>query len=54
MSVQTSSINFGNPIVIDRKTKLTPETEAAYNQQLEDAWKQIDQELDPDFHYEAK
>lgn len=47
-------INFGDPIVIDRKTKLTPETEVAYNQQLEDAWKKIDQELDPDFHYEAK
>ena len=47
-------VNFGDPIYIDRKTKLTPETEAKYNQELEDAWQKLDNELDPSFHYEAK
>lgn len=47
-------VNFGDPITIDRKTKLTHENEKIIYQQLEDAWKKLDDELDPNFHYVAK
>ena len=47
-------VNFGNPITIDRKTKLTHENEEIIYQQLEDAWNKLDKELDPNFHYIAK
>ena len=47
-------VNFGNPITIDRKTKLTHENEEIIYQQLEDAWDKLDKELDPNFHYIAK
>lgn len=47
-------VNYGDPITIDRKTKLTHENEAIIYQQLEDSWKKLDDELDPNFHYIAK
>ncbi len=47
-------VNFGDPITIDRKTKLTHENEAKIYQNLEQAWQKIDNELDPNFHYVAK
>lgn len=47
-------VNFGNPITIDKKTKLTHENEKIIYKQLEDAWDQLDNELNPNFHYVAK
>ena len=47
-------VNFGNPITIDKKTKLTHENEQIIYKQLEDAWDQLDKELNPNFHYVAK
>ena len=47
-------VNFGNPITIDKKTKLTHENEQIIYKQLEDAWNKLDDELDPNFHYVAK
>ena len=47
-------INFGDPITLDRRIKLNEETEGKLNAQLEDAWKKIDNELDPDFEYIPK
>ncbi len=47
-------VNFGDPITIDRKTKLTHENEQILFQQLEDAWNKLDKEMDPNFHYVAK
>ena len=47
-------VNYGNPITIDKKTKLTHENEQIIYKQLEDAWDKLDKELDPNFHYVAK
>lgn len=47
-------VNIGEPISIDKKTKLTKENEAKIYGQLEAAWDEIDQELDPNFYYVAK
>ncbi|CCI85702.1 acyltransferase [Lactobacillus pasteurii DSM 23907 = CRBIP 24.76] len=47
-------VNIGEPISIDKKTKLTKENEAKIYGQLEAAWDKIDQELDPNFYYVAK
>ena len=35
-------------------TEINSENEAIIYQQLEDAWNNLDQELDPNFHYIAK
>lgn len=47
-------ICFGEPIQIDRKLKLTHESEDEYEQILQQAWDKLDQEQNPDFHYVAK
>ena len=51
---KTLEVSFGDPITIDRKTKLTHENEQILFKQLEDAWNSLDKELDPNFHYIAK
>lgn len=45
---------FGEPIYVDRKVKLNKETEAEYDQKLQEAWDKLDQEQNPNFHYIAK
>ena len=47
-------ICFGDPIYIDRRTKMTHENEAKYDQIMQDAWNKLDKEQNPDFHYVAK
>lgn len=47
-------VSFGDPIYIEKRTKLTKETEAALNSKLEQAWDKLDKNLNPNFHYEAK
>ena len=51
---QPIEICFGDPISIDRKTKLTKDTEAKLYGELEDAWDKLDKEQNPNFHYIAK
>ncbi|APT17887.1 1-acyl-sn-glycerol-3-phosphate acyltransferase [Amylolactobacillus amylotrophicus DSM 20534] len=51
---QPLKITFGEPIEIDRKTKVNDETAPALFTELEQAWAKIDQELDPSFKYISK
>lgn len=45
-------INFGDPIYIDRHERLTKEKQAELEQKMQAAFDQLDQELDPSFHYD--
>lgn len=45
-------IAFGKPIYLDRKERLTDDVQKKYEQQMQDAFDQLDQQLDPHFHYE--
>lgn len=51
---QAMEICFGDPIYIDRKTKMTHENEAKYDQIMQEAWDKLDKEQNPNFHYIAK
>lgn len=44
-------INFGNPIVVDRKDRLDKENITKYTQKIQDAFDQLDREINPDWHY---
>lgn len=46
-----TTINFGEPIVVDRKDKLDKENITKYTQMIQDAFDRLDQEIDPDFVY---
>lgn len=46
-----TTINFGEPIVVDRKDKLDKENITKYTQMIQDAFDRLDQEVDPDFVY---
>lgn len=45
-------LNFGEPIYVDRKAKMTDELQAELEQKMQDAFDQLDQEIDPNFHYD--
>ncbi|MCK8638313.1 lysophospholipid acyltransferase family protein [Fructobacillus fructosus] len=45
------TMNFGEPIVIDPKVKLTDEVIAKYNEKIEAAFAQLDDEIDPNWVY---
>ena len=47
-------ICFGDPISVDRQTKMTKENETKLYGELEEAWDKLDKEQNPDFHYVAK
>ncbi|KRL64014.1 lysophospholipid acyltransferase family protein [Lactobacillus psittaci] len=47
-------VNIGNPITINRKTKVDKDTTEILYQQVEKAWDKLDQELDPNFKYIPK
>ena len=47
-------ICFGEPIYVDRKTKMTKENQALYDKEMQEAWDTLDKEQNPNFHYEAK
>ena len=47
-------ICFGEPIYVDRKTKMTKENQALYDKEMQEAWDKLDKEQNPNFHYEAK
>ena len=46
-----TTINFGEPIVVDRKDKLDKEKITKYTQMIQDAFDRLDQEINPDFVY---
>lgn len=46
-----TTINFGEPIVVDRKDKLDKENITKYTQMIQDAFNRLDQEINPDFVY---
>ncbi|BDR60641.1 lysophospholipid acyltransferase family protein [Lactobacillus xylocopicola] len=51
---QPLEICFGDAIQVDRKVKLTRENEQSLDEQMQNAWAQLDYEQDPDFHYQPK
>ncbi len=46
-----TTINFGEPILVDRKDKLDKENITKYTQMIQDAFDRLDQEINPDFVY---
>lgn len=46
-----TTINFGEPIVVDRKDKLDKENITKYTQMIQDAFDRLDQGINPDFVY---
>ncbi len=46
-----TTINFGEPIVVERKDKLDKENITKYTQMIQDAFDRLDQEINPDFVY---
>lgn len=51
---QPMTISFGEPISIDPKTKINDDTVGMLYEELENAWGEVDNELDPNFKYIAK
>ncbi|MCO0831566.1 1-acyl-sn-glycerol-3-phosphate acyltransferase [Fructobacillus sp. W13] len=45
------TMNFGEPIYVDIKGKLTDEVVAEYNDKIENAYKELDKEIDPNWQY---
>ncbi|MBS9338268.1 1-acyl-sn-glycerol-3-phosphate acyltransferase [Fructobacillus sp. M2-14] len=45
------TMNFGEPIHVDVKGKLTDEIVEEYNQKIEEAYKKLDAEIDPNWRY---
>ena len=46
-----TTINFGEPIVVDRKDKLDKENITKYTQMIQDVFDRLDQEINPNFVY---
>lgn len=53
-SRKPTTIAIGKPIVVDRKTKVDAATEAKIIAQMDDAFEQLDKQINPDFKYVAK
>lgn len=49
---QQITIGFSEPIEIPARQRLDEASLAKVNQHMQDAWHDIDQEIDPDFHYQ--
>ncbi|GBG95079.1 1-acyl-sn-glycerol-3-phosphate acyltransferase [Ligilactobacillus salitolerans] len=45
------TIAFGEPITVDRKTKMTDEYQTSLLDQMEQQFQQLDQQIDPNFKY---
>lgn len=50
-SRKKTTVRFGEPIYVDRKTKLTDETQATIINEMEQAFTKLDKAIDPNFHY---
>ncbi|SFH67354.1 lysophospholipid acyltransferase family protein [Pisciglobus halotolerans] len=48
------SVRFGDPLYVERKTKLNKENLTKIDHQIQSAFDQLDQEIDPNFHYDYK
>ena len=48
---QKRKISFGEPIYIDRKMRLTDENQQELERQMQTAFDQLDNELNPNYHY---
>lgn len=48
---QKTTVAFGDPIYVDRKMKLNDENQQKIIKQMEDAFKQLDNQIDPNFVY---
>ncbi|AFT81611.1 1-acyl-sn-glycerol-3-phosphate acyltransferase [Leuconostoc carnosum] len=46
-----TTINFGEPIVFDKSEKFNAESIAKYTKKMQDAFDQLDREIDPDWQY---
>lgn len=46
------TVRFGDPITIDRKTKLSKENLKAIDEQIQQAFDQLDMEINPSYKYE--
>ena len=46
------TVRFGDPITIDRKVKVSKENLKAIDEQIQQAFDQLDMEIDPSFKYE--
>ncbi|WP_046871201.1 lysophospholipid acyltransferase family protein [Pediococcus damnosus] len=44
------TVDFGKPIVVDRKQRMNEAGRAALDEKLQSAFDQLDQEIDPNFH----
>ncbi len=44
-------INFGNPIYIDKNEKLNDESQAKIEEKMKNAFKKLDNEIDPNYVY---
>ena len=47
-------VRFGDPIYVDRKTRLTKESLAVIEKDVQAAFDQLDREIDPTYRYEYK
>lgn len=47
-------VRFGDPIYVDRKTRLTKESLAVIEKDVQAAFDQLDREIDPNYRYEYK
>lgn len=54
LSRKRVTVNFGEPIYLDKKVKLTKETLKDIEDQMQAAFDQLDAEIDPNYKYEAK
>lgn len=46
-----TTVAFGKPIYVDRKQKLTDEYQAEIEKQMQTSFNELDQQIDPEFHY---
>ncbi|MBZ1524745.1 lysophospholipid acyltransferase family protein [Leuconostoc mesenteroides] len=46
-----TTVNFGEPIIIDRKDRLNKENIAKYTEQMQAAFQELDAEIDPTWKY---
>lgn len=48
------TVSFGNPLYVERKTKLTKETLSSIEKNIQHSFDQLDYEIDPNYHYDYK
>ncbi|CUS26387.1 1-acyl-sn-glycerol-3-phosphate acyltransferase [Paucilactobacillus oligofermentans DSM 15707 = LMG 22743] len=46
-----TTVAFGKPIMVDKKIKLDDDNQAEYEARLQQSFNDLDQQIDPNFHY---